>query len=98
MSLADTIKTPDGQLFQLVTKKAPEPHFLGPAKSVLLGQGNENVERECVKCGLVRITFIPRTGKGGRFYRWGDAPSQFYKASDPECPGALAEVGKAEAV
>ena len=80
-------------LFKRVTR---EPHFLGPAKSVLLGEGRENVERECVKCGLVRITFIPRYGQGGRFYRWGEA-SQFYEPSDPECPGALVEIRKAEA-
>jgi len=79
-------------LFKRVTR---EPHFLGPAKPVLLGEGCENVERECVKCGLVRITFIPRHGHGGRFYRWGDA-GQFYEPSDPECPGALMEIRKAE--
>jgi hypothetical protein len=85
------------ELFTLVTKKAPEPHFFDAAKSVLLADGNENVERECVKCGLVRITFIPRKGQGGRFYRWGDA-GQFTEASDPECPGALADIVKREAV
>jgi hypothetical protein len=83
-------------LFQLVTKKPPEPHFLGPAKSVLLAEGNENVERECVKCGLVRITFIPRKGHGGRFYRWGDAPGQFYDAIEPECGGVVVEQAKRE--
>ena len=71
-------------LFKRVTR---EPHFLGPAKSVLLGEGNENVERECVKCGLVRITYIPRKGHGGRFYRWGDGSCQFYDAIEPECGG-----------
>ncbi|MGA7072114.1 hypothetical protein [Bradyrhizobium sp.] len=82
-------------LFKLVTKP---PHDFGdvddyrsiPANS-LLGR-EQQTERTCKRCGLVKITSHPKAGGGARLWRWGDSPTQFADWAMPECGTPLPEM------
>ncbi len=84
-----------GQLFQLVTKKPPEPHLwdknLVPVPAnPKLGRAQQT-ERKCLKCGLVKITVHPERGeaKVPRLWRWGDDLQQFCYDGQPPCGEAV---------
>ena len=91
------------ELFRLVTKKPPGPHLWDrDLKSVpanpALGR-EQQTERSCLKCKLVKITVHPRQGPAYRLWRRGDALSQFADDVTPECASVvLPETMKVEAV
>ena len=70
-------------MFKLATTPRPEPHKFPRAVVVRTGH-NEQHERTCPNCRLVRITVITATGDVRREYRWGEG-LQFEQDYEPEC-------------
>lgn len=78
-----------GQLFQLATSiPPPHPFFRLPfrARDLVTGR-DEQHERRCPVCDLVKITVIPKQGEAFRAYRFGEDGKQFSANRDPRCQG-----------
>ena len=75
-------------LFKLMTKP---PHDFGEVDSYVSRPANpllnreQQTERTCKRCHLVKITVHPKDGGGFRLWRWGDSPTQFADWATPEC-------------
>jgi hypothetical protein len=97
VKLYEKIQMTDGQLFKLVTHQPHDfgdvDHYRSMPAQPHLGR-DQQTERTCKRCGLVKITVHPKEGGGYRLWRWGDAPAQFADRVTPECGGVVVECAK----
>ena len=87
MKLFEKIAQPSdsASLFKLVTRP---PHIFGEPRSIAPQPGrDQQTERVCITCGLVKITVHPKEGGGYRLWRWGEGGCQFADRVMPECRG-----------
>src|SRR5579859_7048378 len=92
-----------GKLFALVTKvkPPPSPHQWGQQQRFAAGKslsGHEQLEWQCARCHLVKITVMPLGAEACRRYRLPCSGEQFYQASDPECVGNVDTVAGGKGV